>query len=267
MEKTLKLTVLIPISEILSNYKITCSSIAHFGAHYGQEVDSYLKNNFTEIHLFEPQSSCFSVLQKKFGQNKTITLHNFALGSQTETSILNLGSGDGQASSILQPQLHNKLYPYIEFTKSENIEIKRFDQLDLGNVDFLNIDIQGFELEALKGCEKFLEDNIHYIYTEVNRKHVYKNCALIQEIDEYLEKFDLVRVKTRWWNMFTPWGDAFYIKRKRLSFFQKFKIKLVRFLRIEFFIFNFYDVISFLSIFYNFFLNKFRNLKNRILPA
>ena len=259
--------MLIPITDILSKYKITCSSIAHFGAHHGQEVDSYLKNNFTEIHLFEPQLSCFSVLKKKFGQNKAITLHNFALGSHTETSVLNLGSGDGQASSILKPGLHAELYPYIEFTESETIEIKRFDELGLSNVGFLNIDIQGFELEALKGCEKFLGNRIHYIYTEVNRKHVYKNCALIQEIDEYLEKFDLVRVQTRWWNMLTPWGDAFYIKRKRLSFFQKFKIKLVRLLRIEFFIFTFYDLISLVSIFYNFFSNKFRNLKNRILPA
>jgi FkbM family methyltransferase len=259
--------VLIPITDILSNYKITCNSIAHFGAHHGQEVDSYLKNNFTEIHLFEPQSSCFSILQKKFGQNKAITLHNFALGSQSETSVLNLGSGDGQASSILKPGLHAELYPYIEFTESENIEIKRFDELGLSNIRFLNIDIQGFELEALKGCEKFLVNKIHYIYTEVNRKHVYKNCTLIQEIDEYLEKFDLVRVKTRWWNMLTPWGDAFYIKSKRLSVLQKLKTKLVRLLRIEFLIFTFYDLISCISNFYNFFLNKFRNLKNIILPA
>ena len=259
--------MLIPITDILSNYKITCSSIAHFGAHHGQEVDSYLKNNFTEIHLFEPQLSCFSVLKKKFCQHKAITLHNFALGSHTETSVLNLGSGDGQASSILKPGLHAELYPYIEFTDSENIEIKRFDELGLNNVRFLNIDIQGFELEALQGCEKFLGNKIHYIYTEVNRKHVYKNCALIQEIDQYLEKFDLVRVQTKWWNMLTPWGDAFYIKIKRLSVLQKLKIKLVRLLRIEFFIFTFYDLISLAPIFYNFFLTKFRNLKNRILPA
>ena len=259
--------MLIDLNLLLKKYKITCNSIAHFGAHHGQEVDSYLKNNFTEIHLFEPQSSCFSILQKKFGQNKAITLHNFALGSQSETSVLNLGSGDGQASSILKPGLHAELYPYIEFTESENIEIKRFDELGLSNIRFLNIDIQGFELEALKGCEKFLVNKIHYIYTEVNRKHVYKNCTLIQEIDEYLEKFDLVRVKTRWWNILTPWGDAFYIKRKRLSVLQKLNIKLVRLLRIEFLIFTFYDLISCISIFYNFFLNKFRNLKNRILPA
>jgi FkbM family methyltransferase len=259
--------VLLPISKILSKYKITCSSIAHFGAHHGQEVDSYLNHNFTEIHLFEPQSSCFSILKEKFGQNRTITLHNFALGSQRGASILNLGSGDGQASSILKPGLHNELYPYIEFRESENVEIKRFDELGLGNVSFLNIDIQGFELEALKGCEKILRENIFYIYTEVNRKHVYKDCALIQEIDQYLNGFDFVRIETKWWDIFTPWGDAFYIKSKSLTFFQKLKIKVMRLLRVEIFVFALFDIITFSFSIYHFIINKFRNLKNRILTA
>ncbi len=90
--------------------------------------------------------------------------------------------------------------------------------------------------------------------------------ALIQ-IDENFEGFELVRVETKWWNMFTPRGDALYVERKRLSFFKIFKIKLMRLLRIELFIFTNYDLISFLSIFYNFFLNQLKKLKNRILPA
>ncbi len=90
--------------------------------------------------------------------------------------------------------------------------------------------------------------------------------ALIQ-IDENFEGFELVRVETKWWNTFTPRGDALYIERKRLSFFKIFKIKLMRLLRIELFIFTNYDLISFLSIFYNFFLNQLKKLKNRILPA
>ena len=90
--------------------------------------------------------------------------------------------------------------------------------------------------------------------------------VLIQ-IDENFEGFELVRVETKWWNMFTPWGDAFYIKRTKLTLFQIFKIKLMRLLRFEFFIFTFYDLISFLSIFYNFFLNQLKKLKNRILPV
>jgi len=52
---------------------------------------------------------------------------------------------------------------------------------------------------------------VKYIYTEVNSDYVYKNCGLVSEIDEYLEKFGFSRVETSWCGS-TGWGDAFYIK-------------------------------------------------------
>ena len=53
---------------------------------------------------------------------------------------------------------------------------------------------------------------VDYIYTEVNCDYVYKNCAIITEIDEYLLKFGLHRVETQWCEDF-KWGDAFYIRK------------------------------------------------------
>ena len=75
------------------------------------------------------------------------------------------------------------------------------------------MDVQGYELEVLKGGIKTLE-NIDYVYCEVNRDEVYENNALIQEIDEFLSSYDLVRVETDW--MGGTWGDAFYINQKFL---------------------------------------------------
>jgi hypothetical protein len=58
--------------------------------------------------------------------------------------------------------------------------------------------------------EEYL-NKVDYIYTEVNSDYVYKDCALIQELDEYLLKFGLHRVETSWTDC--KWGDAFYIKK------------------------------------------------------
>jgi hypothetical protein len=77
--------------------------------------------------------------------------------------------------------------------------------------NFLNFDIQGAELKALKGMESYL-DKVDYLYTEVNSDYVYKECALIGELDEYLLKFGLHRVETKWCGEFR-WGDAFYIRK------------------------------------------------------
>ena len=74
----------------------------------------------------------------------------------------------------------------------------------------MNFDIQGAELKALKGMEEHLSA-VDYLYTEVNSDYVYKGCALIGELDEYLQRFGLFRVETKWTDC--KWGDAFYIRK------------------------------------------------------
>jgi hypothetical protein len=77
--------------------------------------------------------------------------------------------------------------------------------------NFINLDIQGVELKALKSMESYL-NNVDYVYTEVNSDYVYEGCGLIGEIDEYLLNFGLHRVETQWAGDFR-WGDAFYIRK------------------------------------------------------
>ena len=54
--------------------------------------------------------------------------------------------------------------------------------INMCDYNFLNLDIQGAELLALRGIEDNLKF-IDYIYTEVNTGEVYKNCAKVYEID------------------------------------------------------------------------------------
>ena len=69
-------------------------------------------------------------------------------------------------------------------------------------------------MKALKGMEIYLY-NVDYLYTEVNSDYVYKDCALVNELDEYLKKFGLVRIETKWTDF--KWGDAFYIKHNLIN--------------------------------------------------
>lgn len=55
--------MLISLEKIIERFKIKSVYIAHFGAHHGQEVAMYQTNNFEEIHLFEPQSTAFELLE------------------------------------------------------------------------------------------------------------------------------------------------------------------------------------------------------------
>ena len=56
-------------------------------------------------------------------------------------------------------------------------------------------------------------EHIDYVYCEVNRDEVYENNAFIEQIDDYLEEYNLIRVETSWDGGI--WGDALYMKEKK----------------------------------------------------
>jgi hypothetical protein len=104
-------------------------------------------------------------------------------------------------------------------TEILEVKSKRMDTLivengiNIDDYDFVNLDIQGAELLAIKGFGEFL-NKINYIYTEINTNYLYKDCALINEIDDYLNEYGFVRTETLLTNY--EWGDALYIKKTLL---------------------------------------------------
>ncbi|NJN24997.1 MAG: FkbM family methyltransferase [Cyclobacteriaceae bacterium] len=78
--------------------------------------------------------------------------------------------------------------------------------------DFVNLDIQGAELNALKGMGQIL-NNVNYIYLEVNLISIYKKCPKLHSIDLFLARKGFCRVELKLTNAF--WGDAFYIRQER----------------------------------------------------
>lgn len=123
-------------------------------------------------------------------------------------------SNNGQSSSMLEFGLHSIFHPYVHYINYFEAETQLLKNIickyDI-DYNFINLDIQGSELKALKGMEEYLY-KVDYIYTEVNSDYVYKNCALISEIDDYLKKFGFERVETEWCGD-NKWGDAFYIRK------------------------------------------------------
>ena len=115
------------------------------------------------------------------------------------------------SSSILKPKKHLTQYRDITFNVKENVELKTLDSYNYKNFNFLNMDVQGYELEVLRGAKKTLE-YIDYVYCEVNRDEVYEDNAYIEEIDEFLSSYNMERVETDWQG--DTWGDALYIKKK-----------------------------------------------------
>mgnify|MGYP001181803887 CR=1 FL=1 len=209
------------LPNLLLTHSDEISGVIHVGAHLGQELKYYMKYNFEKILLFEPQFDIYEKLIKNKDLSKNVECYNFALGSKNETKKLNKSDeNEGLSSSLLSPKLHLKVQPDISFLESEIIEVKRFDSLEIETLNFLTLDVQGFELEVLKGFGNKLNE-VEFIFTEINTKQLYKDNALVTDLDHYLEKFNFVRVFTNV-DSFNFFGDAFYVKKTNPKYSNNF---------------------------------------------
>lgn len=211
---------LLKLNHLKNKYDLEISNIAHIGAHKGQEVEEYL-DVFPKviIHLFEPQVDLFEYLKENFKNFKNILLHNYALGSSNGVSTMYISNNEGQSSSFFEPKEHLNEHPEVKFEKgSTTYEIKVLDELEIEDIDLLNIDTQGYEMEVLKGSRKLLNKGIKYIILEVNKKELYEGCPQVKDVDKFLKKYGFIRTDTHYWMDSYNWGDAFYIKKDLISY-------------------------------------------------
>ena len=208
--------MLLDLEKIVRKYNLNIRGVIHIGAHLGQEYPIYKKLSIENIAFFEPQKEIFNQLKKTISTLEKIKFYNIALGNQTGTVKMYIDNYNQGSSSILQPKLHLTQRPDIKFESEENVNIEKLDNIiDSRDYNFINMDVQGFELEVLKGGKNCLK-NIDYIMTEVNRDEVYKDCAKVEQVDQFLDNYGFIRVETSWEGII--WGDAFYIKKDSNNF-------------------------------------------------
>jgi FkbM family methyltransferase len=217
--------MLIDIFNVFSELNINPKGAIHLGAHKGEELNLYRKLKIKNVLLYEANKELIHYLKVKslffnFLFKMNIKVINKVIYNKNIPCRLNITSNT-QSSSILSLGLHKKLYPniikkdeYLVDGNTLNLEFKNF--YNINDFNILNMDIQGSELLALLGANEII-NNLDVIYTEINYDHIYENCALIKDIDDYLSKHNFTRFKTETINdsQGRPmWGDALYVKKK-----------------------------------------------------
>lgn len=131
------------------------STFLDIGAHIG--TYSVLLSPFCkEVHAFEPQKHIYECLVKSIEVNglSNVITHNVAVGQTEGTSILNRISVDGGMSTV-----RNDIHSEGRIIEKEEVKVVKLDNYDLKNVDFIKIDVEGLELDVIKGGLMTLEKN------------------------------------------------------------------------------------------------------------
>ena len=187
----------------------------HIGAHEGQEYPLYKHFGISNLLFYEALPDNFEKLKKTIGIDFLVDARNLALGNTSGTVEMHL-EDRGFSSSVLKPKHHLKQYPQIKFEKTETVKITKLDdeEFDREKYNFINIDVQGYELEVFKGAEETLK-HVDLILTEINKEEMYEGCALVDDIDQYLFERDFQRIATYWQQDGGTWGDGLYLKVRR----------------------------------------------------
>lgn len=213
--------MLIYFNELVQKYGRP-KGIIHLGAHLAEEMDSYLSFSINNVVWIEANPNLYENLLSIVngtGHKAFCELLSDVDGNEMKFNIAkNYYNGNYQSSSVLDFGTHAIHHPHIVMEDSIILKSKTINtiflenNLDFNEYDFLNLDLQGYELPVIKG----FGDNIQkmkYIYTEVNTGEVYKNCTRIEELDEYLKSYGFERVETSMTD--AEWGDAMYVKKQK----------------------------------------------------
>ena len=195
----------------ISNYiSFHISGILHVGGHLAEELELYQSLGIDNVMWIEADEG--RCVQMKSIVPEAHIVACAVVGDETGKIVTFNEANNGQSSSIFDLGTHANEHPEVHYLGSYRAEMQRIDDLcdlyDFEDFNFVNLDIQGAELLALKGMGGLL-DSVDAIYSEVNQKSLYQGCCLIDELDDYLSDFERVITEL------TPfgWGDALYVRK------------------------------------------------------
>lgn len=140
---------------------ITPICIFDVGANIGQfsgMAKTVLKGYPYTIHCFEPGSHTFDQLRKNIGDDNLFRLNNFALGENVGSASLFYDEAGSGLASMTKRNLDHLV---IDFNRSETISVDTIDnycdRARIAKIDLLKMDVEGHELDVLKGAARLLD--------------------------------------------------------------------------------------------------------------
>ena len=190
------------------------------GSHTGKTINMY-RSTFpnSQIFAFEPTESSYKKLINQFYNDTKINVSLLGLSNKKENMTFYLSESDN-LNSFKKP---NQRAWGFEKKETAVVETNTLDNIcainNIRNIDILKLDVQGSELDVLKGSHSFLSaSKIGLIYVEWQVVPLYKEHSRYYQIGEYLgqygyELFNLYSINEARSGQIR-WGDSIFINTK-----------------------------------------------------
>ena len=148
-----------------------------------------------KIHSFEPLEEPAQIFKRVLGSDPNVILHPCAIGREKTTSTIHITKDDDSSSMLPITQMQSSMFPSATEKETRKITVLPLSQAlgdtSIPSASLLKIDVQGFELEVLKGCEDILNKFSHH-YIECSFIELYEGQALAHQIIAWLEQRNFI---------------------------------------------------------------------------
>lgn len=151
------------------------------------------------VNSFEPSPANVSYCKQNLAKTDlpNIVFIECALSDVDETvSFFEVVNGNFGASSLFEVnQNHKRARKWKQ--DQVFVEARRYDSLDIPTPDLIWMDVQGAELNVLKGFGKKIND-VKAICTEVQHQDQYQGGTSADELHSFLDKNNFKMIKEEW---------------------------------------------------------------------
>lgn len=186
------------------------------GANVGQMARSFRNLYETaDIYSFEPVKACFAELTKTCAEIGVKPV-NKAVSDRDGVTRINL-TASAECHSLLGYEPSNPCEKQTWIVDEEEVDVCSLDNwcvqnhVDPSSVDIIKLDIQGAELQALRGATKILK-SAKMVLAEVSFVPLYKDSPLYGEVDAFMAQAGYRRAAIYPSDQPQHWGDALYVK-------------------------------------------------------
>ena len=129
-------------------------------------------NNQGRVHSYEPNPELYDRLKKNIGFNslrQRCICYKLGLSSKSNSAYLNLDENHHQMAS-----LHTK-----QFSNQVTIDLVTLDSIKLDRINGMKIDVEGHELDVIKGAIQTFKNHKPWLVIELNNS--FNNIQFISD--------------------------------------------------------------------------------------